>query len=538
MKSKFALLSLFLLMLCLNLSADESYQWLAPLDKVLENRSGYTKQKNLRLDKLRGRINTADDDALKLTLIERMYKEYYTFRFDSAMSYANREYEMAVRTGNKYYKSLAEIHRALLLAINGCYSEAEDVFLKIDTASFDRVLKFEYAFTGMSIYSYWSGYSNGNQFAHIYDSKRDYYLAKSVEYGDRSSALWYYLKAELIYYVYDDLAQAAKYYKMSVDRASLDTRAYACATYGLARCQKEMGHPKGYEKWIVQAAISDQVCPLKENLALQEIAMYIFEKDKKNAAKAAQYIYCSLADARFYNNKLRILEISGKLPGIMSVYKSQLDHSRHVRTIQSCVLGVLALLLFVALFFIWKQNGRLSKWGRKVHAQNTQLTQLNGRLRETDERREKYMRLFMDLCAIYIGKLNNYQKLVIRKIKAHQEKELVNKVNYTKLTEQEATDFNIRFDKAFLELFPNFIEEFNGLLRDGEKIAIPDKGGLSTELRIYALVRLGVKESTEIATLLFYSVQTIYNYRNTIKNKAINRDTFEQDVTKLCTVID
>ena len=143
------------------------------------------------------------------------------------------------------------------------------------------------------------------------------------------------------------------------------------------------------------------------------------------------------------------------------------------------------------------------------------------------------MRLFMDLCALYIGKLNNYQKLVVRKIKAHQEGELVQRANSTKLADNEAIEFYSRFDKAFLELFPSFVEQFNALLRDGKKVEVSNKGGLTTELRIYALVRLGVGESVEIATLLFYSPQTIYNYRTAMRKRAINSDTFEDDVRAL-----
>ncbi len=288
-----------------------------------------------------------------------------------------------------------------------------------------------------------------------------------------------------------------------------------------------------YEKWIILSAISDQVCPLKENLALQELAMYFFEKDRKNARKSSRYIYYSLADAEFYNNRLRILEISQKLPTIMSVYEGQLNQSRNQRTRQNYALGFLAAVLLAALYHILRQNNKLNKHRLEVTRQNVELSLLNERLRNTDATRGKYMRLFMDLCAIYISKLSDYQKLVVRKVKAHQEQELVSKAQSTKLTGQESAEFYTRFDKAFMELYPSFVDDFNSLLLPDRRLALSRDGGLTTEMRIYALVRLGVDESVEIATLLFYSPQTIYNYRTAMRKRALRPDTFETEVKQM-----
>ena len=204
-----------------------------------------------------------------------------------------------------------------------------------------------------------------------------------------------------------------------------------------------------------------------------------------------------------------------------------------MRTRQNYLLGILAVVLLYTLVVILRQNNKLNRKEREVSRQNDLLKQMNQQLTQANNRREKYMRLFMDLCALYIGKLNNYQKLVVRKIKAHQEGELVQRANSTKLADNEAIEFYSRFDKAFLELFPSFVEQFNALLRDGKKVEVSNKGGLTTELRIYALVRLGVGEIVEIATLLFYSPQTIYNYRTAMRKRAINPDTFEDDVRAL-----
>ena len=167
---------------------------------------------------------------------------------------------------------------------------------------------------------------------------------------------------------------------------------------------------------------------------------------------------------------------------------------------------------------------------RKILADmNQELQHLNKALVNTNHTREEYVSLFMDLCAAYIDKLNKYQDLVKRKVKAKQTDDLLKLVNATKLF--------VNFDTAFLNLYPKFIEEFNALLREGEEI-IPKRGEiLNTELRIFALIRMGIQDSSRIATLLFYSPQTIYNHRSVVKNKAKMRDSFEKQVEELCAVM-
>ena len=150
---------------------------------------------------------------------------------------------------------------------------------------------------------------------------------------------------------------------------------------------------------------------------------------------------------------------------------------------------------------------------------------------------EEYVSLFIELCAAYIDKLNKYQDLVKRKVKARQIDDLLKMSNNSKMTDSDARQFFVNFDTAFLTLYPNFVNEFNLLLREDESI-IPGKGEImNTELRIFALIRLGIKDSSRIATLLFYSPQTIYNYRTAVKNKAKNREEFEEQVRNLCPIV-
>ena len=168
---------------------------------------------------------------------------------------------------------------------------------------------------------------------------------------------------------------------------------------------------------------------------------------------------------------------------------------------------------------------------------NDQLHDLNQKLMDTNKRREGLASIYIDLCAKYIDKLGKYQTLVKRKIKANQAQELLQSISSSRISEEDAATFLTRFDKAFLELYPTFVDEFNALLQEDGRIQQKSPHTLTTELRTFALIRLGVKNTADIAGLLFLSTQTIYNCRSIVKNKAISKDTFDEDVIKLCTVI-
>lgn len=507
------------------------------LDKLgtfIEQRGTFSKQKEERINNVRRQLQ-GESDEKRLAIYNQMFQEYYTYRFDSAMKYVDKMHQLAVHTQNKHYKQLAAIHRALLLSTGGYYSQAEQTLKNIPQKELDSSLIYEYNITAYWVYNYWSDYCHDDVYSPLYNKEKGKFLAEAVRlYPDKHAAEYYYLIGEMLYWRKSPTRQSSLYYQKALKSTTLNTRTYASAAYALARNYKQEGRYQAYEAWLIRAAMSDQVCPLKENLALQELAMHLFQQDESNAKRASEYIYCSMEDAQFYNNRLRMLEISKRLPAIVSVYEKQLQSKQQSITYATVLSLLLAAALLVGIIFIWKQNKKLNKRGIEIDFNNKELAKLNEKLRKTDATREKYMRLFMDLCAIYIGKINNYRKLVVRKIKAKQVEDLLHKSNSERLTEAEASEFYLRFDKAFLELFPTFIDEFNTLLRPEEQIKLSPDGGLTTELRIYALMRLGVTDSSEIATLLFYSPQTIYNYRTATKKKLIDKEHFDADLAQIC----
>ena len=369
-------------------------------------------------------------------------------------------------------------------------------------------------------------------------------LLQSFKEDSRNTVYYNYLLGENIYLNEPTSKQSLYHFMKAVKMSPAKSRIHAMSAYGVARYYKLTGNFDLYEKYLVEASVSDGLCQLKETVALQKLAYFLFKKDASNSKRAAKYIQHTMEDAQFFNNRLRMMEISNILPVIASANQQAAEKSR-TRFLFGFIGVSVALIIILILSFVNnRQKNKLKKNKQEIEEQNekqkemnAQLTQLNQQLIETNIKRETYMRLFMDISAAYIRKLSDYRKLVNRKIKANQTADLLTTLNTHKMEEEESQMFYNRFDKAFMELYPGFVTELNKLLLPECQLELPTAHTLTTEIRIYTLMRLGITDSQEIATLLHYSTQTIYNYKSGMRAKAKNRETFESDINRLCHII-
>ncbi len=181
-------------------------------------------------------------------------------------------------------------------------------------------------------------------------------------------------------------------------------------------------------------------------------------------------------------------------------------------------------------------NTDLSNTNIELSNTNTELSNSNAELANTIAKRENMANAYINLCYQYIERLDNLRKLVIRKIKANQQQELLSMLSSSKRTVEANQNFFLQFDKIFLSLYPSFITELNTLLVPEAQIQLQNEDELTPSLRVAALIRLGITESAKIAGILSYSPQTIYNYRSALKNNAIDKNRFEENLQKLCLV--
>ncbi len=539
-----------LILLCMTvLSASADNQALYErLDSVVAKRTSYTKKKELYIAKMKKTIQGTTVVSERLRIYDDIFNEYHFLRFDSAMIYVRKGLETAEAAHNNYYTQLFIIHKAALLSSAGLYSEAYNLLDKLDDRPILPELEYEYNLTLYWLYTYWSDYTNDSEYRDIYWTKKLEYLRRTVRLAKNRPNDYNYLMGEYEMYVEGSHGKALQYYLKVLAAEPNDTRLYSTACFATACCYKFFKQYDKYESYLIQTAITDIIAPVKENLSLYTIAGWLFSTDG-DIKRAENYVSVSIEDAKFYNNRLRIISSTNKLPEIVARFKDKLN-AKNEKLRWALGTGVfLFLALIIAGGLIVRQNGMLNKRRKQIAKQNNMLVGLNGelsvlnrQLRQRNENlvdvnhhRENLAKLYIDLCSKYIDRLNSYQKFVVRKIKVNQINDLLSTASSSRLTEADAEAFLNGFDKAFLDLYPTFIEELNELLLPGNSVRLKD-GKMSTELRIFALIRLGVKDSSEIANLLFCTPRTIYNYRSALKAKARNRENFEDDVRGLCTV--
>lgn len=549
---KRSLLYILFLLLPTTLSAGSKTQQLRQkLDNLLEQRKTLIDNKNKDINRLKKNLTTSENTLKRLQTYEQLFEEYYVFQFDSAMTYLNKGIKLAKETQNTYYYNSNTISKAELLSIGGLYSEAIHEIEQVDTTGLDKAQHFEYYFSLFRIHTYWADFCNDKTYTPIHRLKAQEYLKKAMPFCDETDKTYEYYLGEYAVFVLNNPQTARAHYIKAIKQLPQNSRFYAMSCFALSGSYGNEGNTEKQEEFLLLSSIADIENCTMENFALQNLAMYIFEHNKDELDLAQQYIQTALEDAHFYNNRLRIIEISSKLPVIVSSYQQTLNQRNKVQMTAIIVISLLLLFLLSAVFYIVKQtkrlslqqqelqknNNQLSELNRQQKELNTQLHGLNALLVDTNRKRERLAKLYIDLCAKYIARLKKQQTLVKRKIKANQTTELLSQLSSERLSEEDAATFLSRFDKAFLDLYPDFTEELNSLLLPEGQIQNKSTDELTTEQRIMALIRLGVKESAEIADLLFYSPQTIYNYRSVLKGKAINKETFEEEVMKLCRVI-
>ena len=549
---KRSLLYILFLLLPTTLSAGSKTQQLRQkLDNLLEQRNAIIDNKNKDINRLKKNLTTSENTLKRLQTYDQLFEEYYVFQFDSAMTYLNKGIKLAKETQNTYYYNSNTISKAELLSIGGLYNEAIHEIEQVDTTVLDKAQHFEYYFSLFRIHTYWADFCNDKTYTPTHRLKAQEYLKKAMPFCDETAKTYEYYLGEYAVFVLNNPQAARAHYVKAIKQLPQNSRFYAMSCFALSGSYGNEGNTEKQEEFLLLSSIADIENCTMENFALQNLAMYIFEHNKDELDLAQQYIQTALEDAHFYNNRLRIIEISSKLPVIVSSYQQTLNQRNKVQMTAIIVISLLLLFLLSAVFYIVKQtkrlsiqqqelqknNNQLSELNRQQKELNTQLHGLNALLVDTNSKRERLAKLYIDLCAKYIARLKKQQTLVKRKIKANQTTELLSQLSSERLSEEDAATFLSRFDKAFLDLYPDFTEELNSLLLPEGQIQNKSTDELTTEQRIMALIRLGVKESAEIADLLFYSPQTIYNYRSVLKGKAINKETFEEEVMKLCRVI-
>lgn len=515
------------------------------LDAALTQRAHYVelKEKSLNEIKQGAKYVTSNEDKLKL--YEQLANEYKAYEYDSAMTYVNKGLILAQKSNNIFFNKRFQLSQTRLLITRGFYAEAKEILQKIEPKEEPRDYQFLYYYTMYGLYNNWSTYCENNEFSKNYDLKKVEYLKKAIELSPKKDAFYYYLMGELYYFSnHPNNNKTIQYYKKALSMEKTNSRLHAMTAFALSEIYQKANNLELMEHYLLVAAISDVTSATKENVALQDIALFIYKHKTRSLNKAQEYINLSLEDAYTYKSRLRRIEISSKLQLITNAYTDDIKTTNRLLNIALLVIILLLLGVGISSLFIRKKNRLLKQkkdeitaTSAKMEILNGQLHLINDELKDTNQKRERLVKVYIDLCYKNIERNSKLRTLVVRKIKANQSKELLSLLSSSTNTEKENKEFLTEFDKAFLSLYPTFVNELNQQLTESAHIQLKENGEMPPILRVCALLRLGITESSKIAGILSYSPQTVYNYRSILKNNAIDKEHFEENVLKLCMII-
>lgn len=515
------------------------------LDAALAQRAHYVelKEKSLNEIKQGAKYVTSNEDKLKL--YEQLANEYKAYEYDSAMTYINKGLILAQKSNNIFFNKRFQLSQTRLLITRGFYAEAKEILQKIEPKEEPRDYQFLYYYTMYGLYNNWSTYCENNEFSKNYDLKKVEYLKKAIELSPKKDAFYYYLMGELYYFSnHPNNNKTIQYYKKALSMEKANSRLHAMTAFALSEVYQKANNLELMEHYLLVAAISDITSATKENVALQDIALFIYKHKTRSLNKAQEYINLSLEDAYTYKSRLRRIEISSKLQLITNAYTDDIKTTNRLLNIALLVIILLLLGVGISSLFIRKKNRLLKQKKDEISATSDKMEKLNGQLhlindelKDTNQKRERLVKVYIDLCYKNIERNSKLRTLAVRKIKANQSKELLSLLSSSTNTEKENKEFLTEFDKAFLSLYPTFVSELNQQLTESAHIQLKENGEMPPILRVCALLRLGITESSKIAGILSYSPQTVYNYRSILKNNAIDKEHFEENVLKLCMII-
>lgn len=515
------------------------------LDAALAQRAHYVelKEKSLNEIKQGAKYVTSNEDKLKL--YEQLANEYKAYEYDSAMTYVNKGLLLAQKSNNILFNKRFRLSQTRLLITRGFYAEAKEILQKIAPQEDSHNYQFLYYYTLYELYNNWAAYCENNEFSKNYDLKKVEYLKKAIELSPKKDAFYYYLMGELYYFSnHPNNNKTIQYYKKALSMEKTNSRLHAMTAFALSEIYQKANNLELMEHYLLVAAISDVTSATKENVALQDIALFIYKHKTRSLNKAQEYINLSLEDAYTYKSRLRRIEISSKLQLITNAYTDDIKTTNRLLNIALLVIILLLLGVGISSLFIRKKNRLLKQKKDEISATSDKMEKLNGQLhlindelKDTNQKRERLVKVYIDLCYKNIERNQKLRTLAVRKIKANQSKELLSLLSSSTNTEKENKEFLTEFDKAFLSLYPTFVNELNQQLTESAHIQLKENGEMPPILRVCALLRLGITESSKIAGILSYSPQTVYNYRSILKNNAIDKEHFEENVLKLCMII-
>ena len=544
MKNIIIFLCLCTICMCRLHAADSSRadSLLLKLDQAIKERPIYMEQKELKLAELKRQLHRQIPDEERFAILGTLLDEYRSFNTDSALHMAEEREQIAIRLGNREYIDNARMNKADVLGMTGMYKEVMDLMrnIHIDRLSVDIHPYYYHIYR--TVYGLMADYAVTAYEKKLYTELTDKYR-DSLLLVNKDNLLIHTLIQSDQYNVRNEYDKAIR---LLTDYLALQKdyeHDVAICAYTLSESYRLKGDKEKEKEYLIVSAMADMKTAVREYISLRKLAVLLYQEG--DIERAYSYVKICMEDAAACNARLRKLEILEIFPIINDAYQQKTEKQQEQMKWALVSISLLSLFLLLAIFYVYKQmkkvaaarrevidaNKRLKELNDELHLSNAQLKEANHSIAENSYLQEEHIGRYMDHCSVYLEKVDNYRRSLGKIAATGNVEELYKNIKSSKFIEGELKEFYTNFDNTFLQLFPTFVEDFNALLADDEQISLKAGERMNTELRIFALIRLGITDSVKIAQFLRYSVTTIYNYRTKVRNKAAgDRDLLEQEV--------
>lgn len=537
------LVNIFILLFvchCLN-AKNTTFPTLEDLDKVVANQQIYTNARLRMLDSLKSDLRKADDLHKKYAIEKELFAGYQSFVVDSALLYAQKKLSLAQRLNDAEELSYSYLDVASMLIKGGNYKEANEMLQRLNMRNASSNLRNYYYTVNQDLYT-------TLQTVSLTANERKLYNEKSSLYKDSILSL----KLDPSVWVVTDRMMDKHRYKDALQillkeypTLNVDDRRMAYVAYSISDIYRLLGNREKEKQYLIVSAIADIKSAVKEYISLRRLATLLYEDG--DIERSYLYMKRALEDAIYCNARLRVIEVSDIMPIINKAYEDKTQREKHVTLLALVSISVLSLMLIGLVFLLRRQMKKLSVTQRALRDKNAELYKLNDVLSKTNDAlsesndslseasriKDMYIAQFMTECSTYIDKMELYRKQLRKVATTGSKAELLDILKSPTFIEKEVDAFFATFDATFLSLFPNFVHDFNQLLLPESQVVNKKDKRLNTELRICALIRLGISDNERLAAFLRCSKATIYSYRSRTRLKSLQPDLFEEQLMNL-----
>lgn len=537
---------LFILLLCMigvSASARNELKSLTDiLDNMIADKQVYNTVKDKRINDLKNLLGEGDiTPEYEYGINRKLYNEYKKYKLDSAICYSERNVKIADMLENNNLRYNSYISLASLYSFSGRFRESEDILKKINPRLLPKEILADYYDAYSRFYEHYGAMSNQGQ----YERYTELYRDSLISVLDTSSFRYKSNMAHKHLYR-GQTDKAEKLMLETLNEVQPDTPEYALVTHYLGVVNSIKGQHEQERKYYTMSAVADIKNSIKENASFQRLALIYY--DSGDITRAFRYAQSAIEDAVSSGVQFRTAQMSEFYSIINSSYQAKEAKTNGKLKQYILLISLLTLFMVLLVAYIYKQMKKLSVVKEELSQTNTKLTDLNNKLNQTNSLvndrneqlwesnhiKEQYIAQFFHLCSAYIDKMEDYRKELLKLAGNRRYEDLMKRLKSTTLLESEIEELYNNFDSIFLNIYPTFVSEFNALLMDEEQIILKTDDLLNTELRIYALLRLGISDSTKIAAFLRCSMSTVYNYRTKMRNKSVvPRDEFENAVMNI-----